>query len=101
MGFSQSIQRLGKWSMGFNLCLIVLMVSGCDTQSFFDPSEMGSYPRKPLPVPILKNLDTGIEEPDDRYASATDIRPSDLVAVPTDYVIGRNDLLQVSITDLV
>jgi polysaccharide export outer membrane protein len=103
LGFSQSIQRYSGWGVRPGLCLAVLfmMVGGCETQSFFDPSEMGQYSKKPLPVPILKNLDTGIEEPDERFATAQDVQASDLVAVPQDYVIGRNDLLQVSITDLV
>jgi protein involved in polysaccharide export with SLBB domain len=78
-----------------------MIAGGCETQSFLDPSEMGSYSKKPLPVPILKNLDTGIEEPDEQFATAQDVQASDLVAVAQDYVIGRNDLLQVSITDLV
>jgi protein involved in polysaccharide export with SLBB domain len=52
-------------------------------------------------VNILKNLDTGYEEPDERFVTAGPVRPSDLVTIPSDYVIGRNDLLQVSIGDLV
>jgi polysaccharide export outer membrane protein len=99
LGFSQSFQRLGR--PGVCLAVLFLMMGGCETQSFFDPSEMGSYSKKPLPVPILRNLDTGIEEPDERFATAQDVQATDLVALTQDYVIGRNDLLQVSITDLV
>ncbi|HEY7089507.1 MAG TPA: polysaccharide biosynthesis/export family protein [Tepidisphaeraceae bacterium] len=80
---------------------VLLLTMGCETQSFFDPSEVGRFDRKPLVVPILKTLDTGIEERDERFVNAGGVKPADLVAQNTDYVIGANDLLQVSIADLV
>lgn len=88
---------------GWAVAVVVMLAasSGCETQSFFDPTEMGRYDKTPLVKSLLKNLETGIEEPDDRFANATEVRPEDLVAVPRDYVIGRNDLIQVSIADLV
>jgi len=88
----------------FSVALIVLLglVAGCETQSFFDPSEMGQYSKTPLLVPILDNLDSGYsEDVDARFVNATPVRPSDLVPVETDYAIASNDLLQISITDLV
>ena len=45
-------------------------------------------------------MDTGYEEPNDEFAQASDVTPEDLVAGQQDYVIGKNDLLSVSITDL-
>ena len=87
------------------LVLIVCALSGasgggCAARSFFDQSELGKYPKRPLLVPILEKLDTGYEEGDERFASATNVRPKDLVSTPTDYVISPNDFLLVSITDL-
>jgi polysaccharide export outer membrane protein len=87
------------------LVAMLLLSTGCETMSFFDPSEMGRYEKRaagnPLIIPILSTLDVGIDEGDSRFASASDVRPGDLVATNQDYVIGRNDLIQVSITDLV
>ena len=108
MGISRTFKRLGglrvAWP-GMGLVILLGLVAGCETKSFFDPSEVGRYekrrPGQPLVLSILKNLDTGVEEPDERFASATPPRPSDQVAAATDYVIGRNDLVQVSVTDLV
>jgi len=98
----RSLGRFGWITPGLAVLIgMSLLSAGCETKSFFDPTEMGRYSKKPIPVPILKTLDTGYEEEDPRYATATDVRPSDLVAVSQDYVIGRNDLIQVSITDLV
>lgn len=84
------------------LVMLGLLNAGCETQSFFDPSEMGAYSKTPLLVPILDNLDTGYsEETDARFAQSTPVKPGDLVATEADYVINPNDLLQISITDLV
>jgi protein involved in polysaccharide export with SLBB domain len=52
-------------------------------------------------VPIVSTLETGIEEPSEEFSNATDVRPEDLVAATQDYVVGPNDLLNISITDLV
>src|SRR5262245_52227521 len=85
---------------GLFLTSFILAAGGCETTSFFDPSEMGRYTKTPHMVRILNNLDTGLEEPDDRFTNAQDVRPSDLVSANMDYVIGPNDLIQVSIADL-
>lgn len=81
--------------------MLLGLSTGCETQSWFDPSEMGRYNHTPLLVPILKNLDTGIAEGGERFTQATEIRQSDLTEANEDYRVGANDLLQVSITDLV
>jgi polysaccharide export outer membrane protein len=89
-----------RW--GLPLLVLAALTGGCETKSFFDPSEMGRYSKTPHIVQILKNLDVGLEEqPDDRFVNAQDVRPSDLVRVKGDYVIGPNDLVQVSISDLI
>jgi polysaccharide biosynthesis/export protein len=75
-------------------------VTGCEVKSFIDPGEVGRWEHTPLLLPILRTLDTGIEEPTDGWASATDPVPADLVFTPTDYIISPNDLLQVTISDL-
>ena len=70
-------------------------------KAFIDPSEVAVTARKgPLLVPILDKLNTNIDELAPEFPNATDIRPEDMVATPSDYAIGRNDLVQVSINDL-
>jgi polysaccharide export outer membrane protein len=88
------------------LALVLLFGTGCEltgdlTKGFFDPAEVGRYKKDPLLMPILNSLDTGIEEPNEEFTQAVDVQQTDLVASSTDYVIGRNDLVNVSITDLV
>ncbi len=67
---------------------------------------VGPHGRRPvqkgaLVVPILSNLDRSIEEPNDEFAGATEIRPEDLQTASSDYVVGKNDLVNISISDLV
>ena len=96
--------RLNRHRIAAVAALTVLagVLAGCETQSFFDPSEMGKYPKTPLIVPILDNLDTGYSEvADERFARATTVRPADLVAEDVDYTISPNDVLQIELSDLV
>lgn len=72
-----------------------------EPKGFFDPTAVGHWSTDPLQVPILQDLGTKDEEPNPAFRTATDVKPEDLVAHHTDYAIDRNDLISVSITDLV
>src|SRR5262245_44464133 len=98
---------------GFAVLLPALaMMAGCvaegmtpnsfmPNKGFVDPSEVAvTVNRGPLLVPILDKLNTGIDEPAQEFANATDVRPDDLVVIPSDYTIGKADLISVSIADL-
>src|SRR5581483_11269907 len=71
-------------------------------KGFLDQSETASTvrPGGPLLVPILDKLNTNIDEIGPEFVNATDVRPEDLTAQPSDYTVSRNDLVQVSINDL-
>jgi polysaccharide export outer membrane protein len=94
--------NFGSWKLALVGCIAVAMAgAGCEVKSFLNPGEVGRFKKQPLLVPILPDLGTGIEEPDDQFANATDVQPEDLIAEEVDYVIGRTDLLTISITDVV
>lgn len=84
------------------------LLTGCDgpfLNDFLNPGEPkivspDNDKTKPLIVPVLDTLASGIEEPSTAFASATDIEPADLVPDITDYKLGPNDLVSVSIFDL-
>jgi protein involved in polysaccharide export with SLBB domain len=83
-----------------------LVAGGCEhtgrlSKGWFNPGEVGRFQKEALLKPIVRTLDTGIEEPNDQFAQATEVTAADLVPTATDYVIGHNDLISVSITDLV
>ena len=93
-------------------CVGLVLLSGCtgggsDSTTFspskgwLDPTAVGHFQKQSLVVPILSSLDKSIDVGDDQFANATDVRPEDLQASNNDYTIGRNDLISVSITDLV
>jgi protein involved in polysaccharide export with SLBB domain len=81
--------------------LCVLLVAGGCKNGFLDPTEMGGFHKRALLVKILPRLDTQFEEPNVEFANATAVRPEDLVAQSGDYSLGPNDLVSVTITDLV
>lgn len=74
------------------------------TKSLIDPGEMGRYEKDSLVLPILSDLSTlgsGVKEYEDQFLNAADPKADDLAASDADYVVGKNDLLSVTISDLV
>ncbi len=103
---SRRISRISRSVQILALAAAGALLTGCTAHGpfdngFIDPSEVGRFKKQPLLMPILSSLETGIEEPNEQFSNATDVRPDDLVASSLDYIIGANDLLVVSITDLV
>ena len=77
----------------------LLALGGCN--GFIDPTEMMRYKGKEtLTVPVLTSLAQGHDEAEAEFANAEDVRQADLVPSNADYVIGRNDLLSISITEV-
>ena len=77
------------------------LLTGCETNSFLDPGQVGRWQKTPLVVPILDNLNLGVDEADMQFGTARDVQQSDLTEVASDYLISPNDSLSVSITDLI
>jgi polysaccharide biosynthesis/export protein len=83
------------------LCVVVgSLVFSVGCNSLGDPSEVTrGFTSTRLVVPILNTVDP-IDEGDVEFQGASDVTPADLRTDATDYVIGPNDLVQVSIFDL-
>ncbi len=79
----------------------VAALTGCETKGWIDPTSVGRWEQEPQVVPILSTLDPGVDEPTPEFLQATDVTAADLVPSSHDYVIGKNDLITISITDLV
>jgi polysaccharide biosynthesis/export protein len=102
---STSGKKLVSGAISALACVVLLgLMPGCDgpfMNDFLNPGEPHiMYPGRPLVVPVLDTLASGIEEPDSAFSNATDIEPGDLVPDISDYKIGPNDLVNVSIFDL-
>lgn len=77
-------------------------LGGCDTKDFFNPTAVvrSGHPTEPLVVPILSTLDYQAENGPSDYANAVPPTHADMVTSANDYTIGRNDLLNISVSDL-
>lgn len=56
--------------------------------------------RQPLQKPILDTLSSGFDEPNEEFPNARNVIAEDLETNSRDYVIGRNDLLQITMTEV-
>ena len=54
----------------------------------------------PLAMPILHSVDPAVEDGTEDFSSATDPLPEDQRPTKGDYTVSKNDLLQISISDL-
>ncbi|MFP4143654.1 MAG: polysaccharide biosynthesis/export family protein [Phycisphaeraceae bacterium] len=79
---------------------IVTVLTGCEVDSFFDPSVVGRWEPTPMTQPILDRLDV-IDEPPMRTMDVTRVRPSDLIPDVREYVIGPGDLVTVTVFELI
>ena len=68
-------------------------------KSFLNPGEMMRLTHNQIPLPILDKL-SGLDEPSEDFALARNVIAEDLKVDSADYLIGRNDLLSVSLTDV-
>ena len=86
------------------LVSVFALAVGCESyeepKSFLDPAQVGRLKLEPLVVPILSKLDIGADEEDAQFAGARDVTEADLLATASDYGVSANDVLSVSISDL-
>lgn len=78
----------------------LLIVAGCEVNSWMDPSNVGNWEHTPKTLPILSRLDV-IEEPEATNLPVTQVQPGDLLPDNSEYVIGSGDLLTVTIFELI
>lgn len=87
------------WAAAGMISAMALGLSGCELDSFMDPSTVGRWEATPVQLPILETLD--VIEREDRVAmQITQVRPSDLVPDVREYVIGPSDLLVINVFEL-
>lgn len=78
---------------------IAVLTGGCETDSWFAPSEIGSWEATPQIQPLIETI--SIVEDDSSAKLPTDrIRPEDLRAVNREYIIGPGDTILVTIYEL-
>jgi len=82
------------------LAVSVAGLTGCEADSYMDPSVTGRWENTPTTVPILERL-SAIEGPIGPAAvETTSVRPEDLIPEVETYRLGPGDALEVRIQDL-
>lgn len=76
-----------------------LVMSGCEVDSYMDPSVVGRWEHTPTVVPILERL-ASVEGPPNEGVETTKVRPEDLIPEVQVYRIGPGDRLEIRIQDL-
>lgn len=73
---------------------------GCEGDSWFDPSRVGRYEKTPVTLPILDRID--VIEPQEEIAfGKSGVLPMDLKPDVREYVMGVNDLITVTVFELI
>jgi polysaccharide export outer membrane protein len=97
-----NLRKPAVWAPGA-MIVGLLILGGCEPalqKGFLDPGEMMRVSKDRLLVPVLPSLAEGLDEADTDFANAEDVKQADLKPSTADYVIGRNDLLSISITEV-
>lgn len=96
-----NVKRLvGRLILSVSAATMLVVATGCEVDSFMDPSVVGRWERTPVKMPILDRLDV-IEGPRESDLGLTPVRPDDLVPDKNEYVIGVGDVVQVNIFELI
>lgn len=85
---------------GAGLLAALLAGSGCEVDSFLDPSVTGRWEHTPTSVPILERI-ASIEGEEDAFVETSEVQPGDLEPELTEYRVAPGDQLAVEIFDLI
>ncbi|MDG2423803.1 MAG: polysaccharide biosynthesis/export family protein [Phycisphaerales bacterium] len=77
----------------------VILSTGCEINSWFDPSRTGRFTTAPTTMPILTRIDA-IEPGGDLWGQTTGVTPEDLMPGNLSYTIVPGDTLQIEIYEL-
>jgi polysaccharide export outer membrane protein len=76
------------------------MLSGCEVNSWFDPSVVGSWQHTPVELPILDRI-ASIESETAEVVEYSDPTGEDLIPEPREYRFGPGDAMDVTAYDLI
>ncbi len=76
------------------------LLSGCEADSYLDPSVVGRWEPTPVTMPILTELDV-IDSGDDTLLPVTPVRPEDLEPDVQEYTLGSSDVITITIFELI
>jgi len=89
------LRHAGLW----RLMLAAMIVSGCEVDSYLNPSVIGRWERTPVVLPILDQLDI-IDDSESVPSGLSQVMEEDLIPDVREYVIGPGDVVNISVMDL-
>lgn len=95
---SGAVRRVGVILAACGLATGSLVMTGCEVDSFIDPSTIGRWEKTPTTVPILERL-TSIEEDTGEFVEYSDPTAQDLIPEPSDYRLSPGDQVRVTAFD--
>lgn len=96
---SRSLARgQGRLVASVGLAMSLATLTGCEVDSWFDPSVIGRWEQTPTVMPILDRI-ASIEDKTGVHVEAEAIQPADLVPDAEEYRIASGDLLEIRIRD--
>ena len=82
------------------LLTAALAMSGCEVDSWMDPSRTGYFEHTPTSIPILRKLDVIEVEQDAFYTEIGPPTPEDLLPASSEYTFAAGDSVEIQINDL-
>ncbi len=83
---------------GVGLALGLAGLTGCEVDSWFDPSVIGRWEATPTVMPILDRI-ASIEDDSGKFVQATPVQTSDLIPDAAEYRISAGDIVEIRIRD--
>jgi protein involved in polysaccharide export with SLBB domain len=88
-----------KATLGLGLSAACAVISGCEVNSFFDPSRTGRFHSTPTTIPILDRIDV-IEQKDTTWARTSPPQADDLLPNELSYKVSPGDMITIGIFEL-
>lgn len=97
---SRPSSRAARCSLAVAALSAGFFITGCEVDSYFDPSVVGRWEHTPTVTPILERL-SAIEDLGDGFVEYSEVSAEDLIPEASAYRIGSGDLLEVTIEGFV
>ncbi len=95
---SQESSRSRHMLMG-GMAALLMAASGCEVNSFFDPSKTGYFGSTPVTMPVLDRI-AAIEPTADLWGETSSVGPEDLMPSDLTYRLHPGDTLAIQIYEL-
>ncbi|MCC6229511.1 MAG: polysaccharide biosynthesis/export family protein [Phycisphaerales bacterium] len=94
----RAVRHVGVILAACGLATGSLVMTGCEVDSFIDPSTIGRWEKTPTTVPILERL-SSIEEDTGEFVEYSDATAQDLIPEPSDYRLNPGDQVRITAFD--